>query len=194
VKSLPSLVAVRHAPVADRWKGVCYGSLDVDVTVEHDVAADLVVNRVARRLDRIWSSSLGRCSGLAASIAERLGRPHSVHEALAELDHGTFEGRRWDAIHAEDSGPLARWGMAWLTEGPPGGESARSLEHRVRSWHDQLDQDSSHLLVAHAGVVRALHVVRGTEPWSTAIQLSVPHLEPIPFTPRACARSRQRPR
>lgn len=178
MSSTPSIVVARHAPVTERWRGVCYGAIDVEVTLSHDESARVVIESLEHEVHRVWSSPLDRCAGPAAAIASRLGAPHRVDASLIELDHGEFEGRAWDEIHATDEAALARWGERWLDEGPPGGESARDVERRVRSWHDGLQRDRTQLLVAHAGVVRALRVVRGVDEWADAIRAPVAHLEP----------------
>ena len=65
----------------------------------------------------------------------------------------------------------------WKTEGPPGGERLEEFERRVREWLFQAHQGRTQLLVAHAGVVRALHVILGGDDWTSAMKRSVPNLE-----------------
>jgi alpha-ribazole phosphatase len=95
--------------------------------------------------------------------------------ALHELGFGEWEGKSWSSLEAEDGVRLSEWMADWISRAPPGGESALDLERRVRKWHSNLDPERVHLLVSHAGVVRALRVVvRGVD-WKTAM------LEPVPY-------------
>lgn len=63
----------------------------------------------------------------------------------------------------------------WERVGPPGGESAGDLERRVSAWCTGLTQ-GVHLLVAHAGVVRALRVIVNRTRWAHAMTQAVPHM------------------
>jgi broad specificity phosphatase PhoE len=57
----------------------------------------------------------------------------------------------------------------------PAESGLRDLELRVASWYAELGA-GDHLLVAHAGVVRALRVLIGGGEWASAMQRGVPHL------------------
>ncbi|MEE2940321.1 MAG: histidine phosphatase family protein [Planctomycetota bacterium] len=174
-----AIVAARHAAVAREWRGRCYGRTDVTVEVAEEEAARRVQEGLRGAFDAVWSSPLARCHGPARIGAEALGLEHRVDVRLQELDHGRFEGRSWDEIHAAEPEALARWGERWIEEGPPGGESARALELRVAAWADGLQRGTRHLLIAHAGPVRALRVHRSGIPWQEAMGLEVPHLAPV---------------
>ena len=102
-----------------------------------------------------------------------------VDVRLRELDHGTFERRAWDEIHGCEPEALKRWGASWQSEGPPQGESATALESRVRAWLAELDGAQRHLLVGHAGAMRALLVVAQGLDWPTAMSSEIPHLRAI---------------
>lgn len=189
------LIAVRHAPRASSVAGVCYGARDVEVTLSPGDAADAMAEQLGSdagpgSIDVVWSSPLVRCAGPARSLAQRIGAELRIDPRLLELDHGVFEGREWDEIHRSDGEALARWGEFWLEEGPPGGESARDLEARVAAWfNEHVDRGGSrqdaaplprrHLLVAHAGPVRALHVILGLAEWAEAMRIPVPPLGPV---------------
>ncbi len=174
-----AIVAARHAAVAREWRGRCYGRTDVTVEVAEEEAARRVQEGLRGAFDAVWSSPLARCHGPARIVAEALGLEHRVDVRLQELDHGSFEGRSWDEIHAAEPEALARWGERWIEEGPPGGESARALELRVAAWADGLQRGTRHLVIAHAGPVRALRVRRSGIPWEEAMGLEVPHLTPV---------------
>ncbi len=172
-----SLIVVRHAPTDAA--GLCIGRTDVEVTVPHAEAAarlaPLFRGGLGVRLTQVWSSPLRRCAALAAALAERLGVPPSFDARLAEIDLGAFEGRAYADLERDEPAALAAWMGAWEREGPPGGESAQAVGTRVDAWLDELPP-GRHLLIAHAGVARALRVRPGGAPWGDAMAQPVPHL------------------
>jgi alpha-ribazole phosphatase len=171
-----SLSAFRHAPVL--VSGVCYGQHEVEVTLDAASCATQIAARVsARRVTRLWSSPLARCAGPARIVAARLGAPLVIDRRLLEIGFGAWEGRRWDAIAREDASAYAAWAEGWETHGPPGGESALALEARVRAWYSELGDEGEQVLVAHAGVMRALGVITEGLSWAEAMAEPVPHLE-----------------
>ncbi|MCU0672801.1 MAG: histidine phosphatase family protein [Myxococcota bacterium] len=176
------LITIRHAPtIAD---GLCVGQYDVATELTHDEAAErmrlaLGASRERPDVDRVWSSTRSRCREPAARLARALGVPHTIDPRLLELDYGIWEGRAWDTIAREDGARMHAWMNAWQTTAPPGGESVATLEARVRGWWETLD--ATPVLVAHAGVVRALRVVARGLTWAEAMRGPVPHLEVEPF-------------
>jgi alpha-ribazole phosphatase len=175
------LFAVRHAPTeAD---GLCVGQHDVPTTIAHDDAAQrmrLALDAshegvVVGTIVRVWSSPLSRCREPAARLARGLGTSHTIDPQLLELAYGVWEGRAWDAVAREDGARMHAWMDAWQTATPPGGESVATLEARVRGWWERLD--GMQVLVAHAGVMRALRVVARGMTWEEAMRTPVPHLE-----------------
>lgn len=160
------------------------GRSEVPVLVSPARAAECLeehLEALALRPAVVWSSRATRCAEPARRLALRLGIRHATSERVAELDYGRFEGRSWAAIETHDGAALARWMEAWTERAPPGGESVAELEARVaRFWH-ALPPAESALLVAHAGVVRALRVLRGGLSWREALRRPVPHLEPELF-------------
>ena len=138
----------------------------------------------ASGFDVVWSSPSSRCADVARLLAEREGERLElrIDPRLYELDFGDWEGLRWDAIPEE---PREAWMGDWKRAAPPNGETLPALERRVRDWHGELDAGRRQLLVAHAGVVRSLWVIRERQTWDDAMSRSVPHLEPIDLGVRA---------
>ena len=102
--------------------------------------------------------------------------PVSIDPALWELHFGVWEGRSWAEIAAGDGARMRRWMEHWRGEAPPGGERVVDLEARVERWWLRLAPGGQHLLVAHAGVIRALRVVVREMEWEEAMATEVPHL------------------
>ncbi|WP_437722329.1 histidine phosphatase family protein [Sorangium sp. So ce861] len=197
----PSLIAFRHAPVA--LSGVCYGRLDVAAELAPGDAA-AAIERALGDLDLrpgvVFSSPLSRCALPAAELAARLGVPHAIDARLVEIAYGAWEGRAWSEIERGDPDAYAAWLDGWERVGPPGGESAMEVEARVRSFWQALGATLGasgacgaprdgvahagarpHLLVAHAGVMRALRVVACGATWPEAMSAPAPHLAPERF-------------
>ncbi|WP_437620473.1 histidine phosphatase family protein [Sorangium sp. So ce1151] len=184
------LIAFRHAPVP--LAGVCYGRLDVAAELSAEAVATTIeraLGDLGLRPRAIWSSPLSRCAGPAAELAARLGVPHAVDERLLEIAYGAWEGRAWSDIERDDPIAYAAWLDGWERAGPPGGESALEVEARVRSFWRALGVTPGapggavdpvgarpHLLVAHAGVLRALRVVACGASWIEAMSAPAPHL------------------
>ena len=150
------LVLVRHGATADAGAGVCYGSLDLELSAEGraqaDRAAELLVNE---ELAAVYSSPRVR----ALETARRLGREIALREALCEIDFGQFEGRSYDEIARDHPDLFAEW-MAQPTRVRfPGGESYRDLRRRVLAEVGDLrvtHAGRAFCVVAHGGVCRAV--------------------------------------
>ena len=174
------VLAFRHAPVVDA--GLCYGRADVAVTLSVDETARTIIDAIHSSqsgADRVWSSPAKRCADPAAIVARELGVPHQVDDRLSELGFGDWEGRPWAEIEAGDGARLREWMEAWQTARPPGGETVAELEHRVREWLGTLGSGETHVLVAHAGAIRALWVITGVCDWRGAMGREVEHLGAI---------------
>jgi alpha-ribazole phosphatase len=154
--------------------GLCYGRHDVSAALGDEEAVAAILDAIpATAFNRVWSSPASRCLGPARAVARKLHLRVSIDERLAELDFGTWEGRTWAEIEASDAPTLRAWMSAWQTAAPPGGETVASLEHRVRQWVTSLERQSGHLLVGHAGVIRALRVIAERCDWAGAMRSEV---------------------
>ena len=178
-----ALYTFRHAPV--QATGLCYGHADVALRVSHEETARRAIAAVRGiSLEVVWSSDLDRCVGPATRIAEALDVPLRVSSCLREIAMGEWEGRAWSEIATSEPRAYERFMERWRIEAPPGGERLSELEWRVRQWLSEARQGSTQLLIAHAGVVRALHVILGGDDWMSAMNRAVPNLE----LRRACGR------
>ncbi|MBL8971074.1 MAG: histidine phosphatase family protein [Myxococcales bacterium] len=175
---MSTLWAVRHAPVDAA--GLCYGRSEVAPRIPDDAAAARVLALGTWPIAQVWSSPSARCRGPAEQLAAALAAPLTIDERLYELDFGAWEGQRWDTLAAHDPAALRRWTDDWQAAAPPGGETVADLEQRVRAWWTALARGHDHLLIAHAGVIRALRVIAGAD-WPTAMALEIPHLTPHRF-------------
>jgi alpha-ribazole phosphatase len=168
-----TLSVARHA--ATDADGVCVGQHDVVTLLAPEQAAAAIREQLPRPPQVVHSSPLSRCAAPASLLAAAWGCPHRVDARLLEIDYGAWQGRAWAAIEQEDPERFAEYMQRWEHVAPPGGERLRDLEQRVARWYAELEA-GDHLLVAHAGVVRALYVLTAGLDWPTAMQRGVPHL------------------
>ena len=170
------LWVARHAPAITT--DTCYGRADVATRVPSGLAASLLAESFPglARPAVVWSSPMSRCLDVAAQLATHFGACHRVDPSLHELDFGAWDGRPWRAIQRDDGERYARWLAEWQHVAPPGGERPADIEQRVRAWYGALEHRHAHVLVAHAGAIRALRVVSEGRSWLDAMEIPAIHL------------------
>jgi alpha-ribazole phosphatase len=172
------LFVSRHAPSRTEV-GTCIGQLDVPSDRNpRQVAEELLGSwNEAAEIHCVWSSPLQRCAKPAQVLAAQWHLPHRIDSRLLEISYGRWEGRQWKEIERVEANAFQAWMTDWERRGPPGGESAAAVEARVRSWWESLARDRDEVLIAHAGVIRALTVLSGAHNWRQAMQIAVPHMK-----------------
>ncbi len=180
------VLAVRHAPALTA--GLCVGDAEVACAMAPEqAAARMLCAAGSASFARVWTSPRGRCLLPARLLAGTLGLPVQDDERLREISLGDWQGRPFAAIAAESPERFGSWLKNWLAEPPPGGESMEDFLHRVASWWRSVPP-GDHLLVAHAGVVRALRVLVCGQSWAEAMRAEVPHLQGEWFCARGSAK------
>lgn len=177
----PKHIFLRHPPLP-QMQGRCYGRLDVALPARRFVVAAARLQRQAPT-HPLWSrpivsSPAARCIWLARACALRTAPTRAVSSdaRLLEMDFGVWEGQPWDDIPRD---ALDHWSRDVPGFRPPGGESFLDLVERVDAALAALD--SPHLIVAHAGIVRAAAHLLGGQPLATAAAMPVAYLTPIIF-------------
>ncbi len=85
------------------------------------------------------------------------GRAPEIDRRLIEMDWGEWEGRRLADLRAELGEEMAANEAAGIDFRPPGGESPREVQSRLRDWlTDVVEIGEPMVAVAHHGVLRAL--------------------------------------
>ena len=149
-----TLYLVRH-PQPNVASGLCYGASDVPVT-----ATELA--RVHTKLALpsglpVYASPLQRC----ALLAERLAPGRVTLDArLAEMDFGAWELRPWSEIPRAD---VDAWAADLLHYRPGGAENVLDVARRVQAFIDELNESSA-LVICHAGTIRLLTALHGGVP------------------------------
>jgi len=148
---------VRHAPVL-LPPGQCYGALDVpaDPQATRQCAQDL--SRLLPQGAQLSTSPLQRCEQLA-QVLQGL-RPDltlRTDARLREMDFGSWEGRRWDAIA---QGELNAWTADFAGHAVGGhGETVRAVMARVGDAFDALAGPADAVWITHAGIIRATQLI-----------------------------------
>lgn len=163
---------VRHArPLVD--PGVCYGALNMPAddaatrSCATQLAASLPLNgsRNGHPQVSLRTSPLQRCELLTHYLCGL--RPDLIpifDPNLAEMNFGSWEGQRWDAI---GEAAVAQWTEQFATHRPGGGESVQDFMKRVEAAMDRLrsppQPDMAHhaIWITHAGVIRAATLIAG---------------------------------
>lgn len=150
---MKALWLVRHAqPLVA--PGVCYGVLDVaaDEAATHEAArrlADAVPSGAI-----VITSPLQRCEQLTRIL--RGLRPDFTYKTdarLQEMDFGSWEGQRWDAIARAE---LDGWTAAFATWRCGGAECVADFMDRVgAAWDEAQALNHPVVWITHAGVIRA---------------------------------------
>ncbi len=171
------LIAARHAPA--RLQGVCYGQSEIPTALDPETAAQTIFCTLPAgiAIHEVWTTSFTRCLYPARILARTLAAQLRVDERVRELDFGHWEGQPWDLIQQQSPDLLQTWSDDWYVTFPPGGESAAGLEQRMGAWWKELDRKRNHLLVAHAGAIRAMRVIALGRSWERAMQTPVEYLQ-----------------
>ncbi len=162
-------VLIRHTRLEGN-AGHCYGRHDFPLASSFPSEAAAVRERLPWQPTRVWCSPAHRCLRLAEVLAG--AAPVEVMEALAELDFGAWEGRRWEELTGPD---VEAWMQDPWNVRPPGGETAGELVERVRGVRAQaLTLSAERLLViTHAGVIRAWASIKEGTTLEAAFSLPV---------------------
>ena len=107
----------------------------------------------------IVSSPLKRCLEFSQELANDLQISFSIDDDMKEIGFGDWEGKTPEDIIAEDSEALNHFYQDPVNHRPKGAEPLDSFSQRV--WNAYLGilaqhQDKHVLVVAHAGVARAI--------------------------------------
>ncbi len=149
-----ALTLLRHT-LPDVAEGVCYGRRDLALADGFEAECATVLAGLEPPT-AIVTSPLWRCRILAERVSDRFEVPLTVSPDFIEMDFGTWEGQRWDAI---GRAALNAWADDFLDYAGHGGESVAQLQKRVaRGLHSLPD---GALVVTHAGVIKAALALKG---------------------------------
>ena len=155
------LTLVRHTRTAVP-RGVCYGSTEVELAPTFEEEAARIVATLPPA-DRLVTSPLSRCRRLAERIGAARALVPIVDERLREMDFGGWEGVPWASISRTE---LDAWADDFLHARPHGGESVHMMRERTGSAIEDFRRSGvSHIVVTHAGIIRAARAAARTPGW-----------------------------
>jgi probable phosphoglycerate mutase len=159
------LVLIRHGATQWNLDGRIQGRADPPLAPEGRAAVSTW--RLPPELtgteagDWIWlTSPLARARETAALLhtVPASVEPVLVEPALVEMDWGAWEGRRLSELRAEGGAAMAAMESHGLDFQPPGGESPRQVQDRLRPLLERLAATGRpSVAVTHKGVIRALY-------------------------------------
>jgi len=151
---------VRHAQPLIA-PGVCYGALDVpaDVQATRQAAQELALRLPPKAM--VNASPLLRCQQLAqALLVLRPDLGFHTETRLAEMNFGSWEGQRWDALPLDAFDP---WRSDFWHHRVGGGECVADFMGRVgRVWDAAMVACLAcmpQVWLTHAGVIRAARLI-----------------------------------
>jgi broad specificity phosphatase PhoE len=101
--------------------------------------------------DQCWTSPELR----TRQTAEVLGLNASPLPLLRDCDYGSWKGRSFSDVYAQEPDAVAAW-LQDHTAAPHGGESVFALMQRVAAWLDgELAHHRRSIVVTHANIIRA---------------------------------------
>jgi alpha-ribazole phosphatase len=156
----PIVVTVlRHGAVTGRAH-VFRGMLDETLTeLGTEQMQQSLLRCSAANFDALATSPLKRCHEFAATYAARYRLPLRVLPQFSELSFGDWEGLTSDEAAVRDPAVFQAFRAGHGEHAPPNGESLANFRARISlGWHEWLanDEGTNRLLIAHAGVMRAL--------------------------------------
>ncbi len=159
------LVLIRHAPVAGG--GRLAGRLDLPADLSDSASLAALAARLPGRAG-LTSSPAARCLMTARALLPALTA--RVDARLWEQSFGDWEGKSYAEL--PDLGPLSPEALA--DHCPPNGESFRALCARtVPALLDLAAEGGTHVVIAHAGTVRAaLAWATGSVPGALSFQIA----------------------
>ena len=161
MNSAQDILLIRHAEVALRWKGICYGAMDVSLSNAGKEASDQLAGKLFNKCKprAIYHSGLSRTRYLADRIACFGNGDIDVREdtRLRERNYGLWQGLTWDAAYESDPDHFHDLVQKPDTYRPPEGETTSEMQQRMIEWLNERESDTYPIIVvSHSGPIAAL--------------------------------------
>ncbi len=157
VASARVILLARHGAIDNRYRGHCYGKLDVALSdLGHEQSRQAADDIAAHAPTVLYTSTRRRAQILATMVAGLSGLKPIVDARLDERDYGQWEGLRWDDIYARSGAAMDGIINDPAGFAPPGGETTFAMRDRVLSWYLALPPRGTIVMVGHGGPIAAL--------------------------------------
>jgi len=151
---------VRHGATTLTAEDRFAGETNVPLSAEGRSQSAKLAERLRREsIVAVYASPMGRTMETAQIIASPHGCPVVAREALREISHGCWEGKKRSEVEVEFPEEFRRWEQDPFTFAPSGGETGLAL--MARALPSLLEIVSSHpdscvLVVSHKATIRLL--------------------------------------
>lgn len=161
---MPKWFLVRHGETDWNVEGRAQGHSDTPLNETGRLQAKCISDRLsAVQFAAAYASDLPRVVETANTILNSHDTPLQAMIELREKHFGTWDGKTFKQIEAEDPKSYARLFEDDIAFAPPGGESDSDLIYRVKLAVERLkqahDKDENILVVSHGGTIRATLVL-----------------------------------
>lgn len=155
-----TLLLLRRGPVAAKWDQSALGQADPPLARSTSADERAAATAIAEmRPSRVVCSDLRRARKTAERIAEYAGASLAVRRDLREQRYGSWQGRAWSEIVANDEEAAVEYLHDFCRSEPPRGESLLTVSRRVlKGMQAELRRQQRELVcyVGHAGPIRCL--------------------------------------
>jgi probable phosphoglycerate mutase len=147
---------IRHGRTAWNGDGRLTGRTDIPLTEEGRAALTGLVPP-EEMAGAVWHVSPLLRARQTAEILSQGEIDLDIEPRLIEMSFGDYEGRTLEELHADPALDMAANEDRGLDFLPPGGESPRMVQQRLRPFLAELGQaGGKHICVAHKAVIRAI--------------------------------------
>ncbi len=159
---MTTLALLRHGPTVWNAQHRLQGHTDLPLSAEGRAA--VIGWRLPADIGdcRWWCSPLRRARETAELLGEAMPeRPViTVELRLMEMSYGEWEGETLADLRQRHGEQMAQWEARGLDLRPPGGESPRDVQQRLRPWLASIAQEGgNHFAIVHKGVIRAIYAM-----------------------------------
>lgn len=151
---------IRHGETVWNAEGRIQGHRDSSLTSAGREHAEAMARRLqGKGIQVLYTSSLGRALNTAGVLSERLGIDLQPRVQLRECGWGAWEGMTWEQLRRDFPRQMQRRQNNLFEFRPPGGESYKDGEARVRPFVNEiqgLHQGDTIAVVGHNMINRVL--------------------------------------
>ncbi len=151
---------VRHCQTVGNLTGIFQGGIDTEPSERGLQQLELLALRFRNiKLDKIYSSPLGRALKTAEVINQYHGLPIKTEAGIREISVGDIDGRTWAEVPKLYPEAAKVWNDSPCDFVSPGGETMREVFHRVQEAFLRLARENEGrtiMLVSHGCALRNL--------------------------------------
>ena len=145
---------VRHTTPIN-YEKICYGSSDLDLADTFEEESQVVLSKLPKQIDHIYTSPLSRCRLLASKI----GDPYTIEPRLKEFDFGDWEKIPWANLPKI---AIDQWKNNLSNFQAPNGDSMPYFSSKIVLFLNFLKKQpmKNVVVVTHGGVIKTMiHII-----------------------------------